>query len=171
MITSDTVDGWVRLGSKRIDDQLAAVERGTSLALGPRVGADDGGDANFRTRGGGVPQSRGVVPRRGRHALAVGAEDRALHPAGMAFEDGGLFAGVGVPQPRGFVVRRGHHALAIGAEGWADMNEKLRHLPTLNGTKVRPCHVAVICRFGSICRVRYNRAATSTRGFPWPMKS
>jgi hypothetical protein len=48
MITSDSVDGWVRLGSKRIDDQLAAVERGTfdfdSLAhlLGPRDGADDG---------------------------------------------------------------------------------------------------------------------------------
>jgi hypothetical protein len=50
MITSDTVDGWVRLGSSRIDDQLAAVKRGTSLALGPRVGADDGGDANYRTR-------------------------------------------------------------------------------------------------------------------------
>jgi hypothetical protein len=50
MIKSDTVDGWVRLGSKRIDDQLAAVERGTfdfnSLAhlLDPRVGAVDGGD-------------------------------------------------------------------------------------------------------------------------------
>jgi hypothetical protein len=50
MITSDSVDGWVRLGSKRIDDQLAAVERGTfdfdSLAhlLGPRDGGDDGGD-------------------------------------------------------------------------------------------------------------------------------
>jgi hypothetical protein len=50
MIKSASVDGWVRLGSKRIDDQLAAVERGTfdfdSLAhlLGPRDGADDGGD-------------------------------------------------------------------------------------------------------------------------------
>jgi hypothetical protein len=50
MIKTDAVDGWVRLGSKRIDDQLAAVERGTfdfdSLAhlLGPRDGADDGGD-------------------------------------------------------------------------------------------------------------------------------
>jgi hypothetical protein len=37
MIKSASVDGWVRLGSKRIDDQLAAVERGTCLALGPRV--------------------------------------------------------------------------------------------------------------------------------------
>ena len=50
MIKSDTVDGWVRLGSKRIADQLAAVERGTfdfdSLAhlLSARDGANDGGD-------------------------------------------------------------------------------------------------------------------------------
>jgi hypothetical protein len=40
MIKSASVDGWVRLGSKRIDDQLAAVERGTfdfdSLAHLPR---------------------------------------------------------------------------------------------------------------------------------------
>ena len=51
MIKSDTVDGWVRLGSKRIDDQLAAVERGTfdfdslaHLLAKPRDGGDDGGD-------------------------------------------------------------------------------------------------------------------------------
>jgi len=50
---------------------------------------------------------------------AIGAEGRALHPVGMSFEDGGLFAGVGVPQPRPVVVRPGHHALAIGAEGRA----------------------------------------------------
>ena len=42
-------DGWVRLGSRRIADQLAAVERGTfdfdspAHLLGPRDGADDGG--------------------------------------------------------------------------------------------------------------------------------
>jgi hypothetical protein len=50
MIKSDTVDGWVRLGSKRIADQLEAVRRGTfdfsSLAhlLDPHDGADDSGD-------------------------------------------------------------------------------------------------------------------------------
>jgi hypothetical protein len=51
MIKTDAVDGWVRLGSKRIDDQLAAVERGTfdfdslaHLLARPREGGDDGGD-------------------------------------------------------------------------------------------------------------------------------
>jgi hypothetical protein len=51
MIKTDAVDGWVRLGSKRIDDQLAAVERGTfdfdslaHLLAKPRDGGDDGGD-------------------------------------------------------------------------------------------------------------------------------
>ena len=51
MIKTDAVDGWVRLGSKRIDDQLAAVERGTfdfnslaHLLARPRDGGDDGGD-------------------------------------------------------------------------------------------------------------------------------
>jgi hypothetical protein len=50
MIKSDTVDGWVRLGSKRIADQLEAVRRGTfdfsllAHLLEPRDDAEDGGD-------------------------------------------------------------------------------------------------------------------------------
>jgi hypothetical protein len=72
-----------------------------------------------------LPDGRLASGSWGHHALAIGAEGRTQHRAGMACEDGGLFAGVGVPQPRGVVARRGHHALAIGAEGraqhWADM--------------------------------------------------
>jgi hypothetical protein len=50
MIKSDTVDGWVRLGSKRIADQLEAVRQGTfdfnslSHLISPNESADDGGD-------------------------------------------------------------------------------------------------------------------------------
>jgi hypothetical protein len=50
MIKSDTVDGWVRLGSKRIADQLEAVRQGTfdfsslSHLISPSDSADDGGD-------------------------------------------------------------------------------------------------------------------------------
>jgi hypothetical protein len=50
MIKSDTVNGWVRLGSKRIADQLESVKRGTfdfsSLIhlINPSDNEDDGGD-------------------------------------------------------------------------------------------------------------------------------
>jgi hypothetical protein len=50
MIKSDTVDGWVRLGSKRIAGQLEAVRQGTfdfdslSHLISPSESADDGGD-------------------------------------------------------------------------------------------------------------------------------
>jgi hypothetical protein len=50
MIKSDTVDGWVRLGSTRIADQLEAVRQGTfdynslSHLISPSESADDGGD-------------------------------------------------------------------------------------------------------------------------------
>jgi hypothetical protein len=50
MIKSATVDGWVRLGSKRIADQLEAVRQGTfdfnslSHLIGPSESADDGED-------------------------------------------------------------------------------------------------------------------------------
>jgi hypothetical protein len=50
MIKSATVDGWVRLGSKRIADQLEAVRQGTfdfnslSHLISPSESTDDGGD-------------------------------------------------------------------------------------------------------------------------------
>jgi len=63
-----------------------------------------------------APQTRRVVPRRGRHALAIGAEYRAPHVILMAFQDGDLNSRLGIPLTRRVVFRRGRHSAAIGAE-------------------------------------------------------
>ena len=63
-----------------------------------------------------IPDARRVVVRRGHDPPAIGAERRAQHTVGMAFQGGDLISRRRIPDARAVVERRGHDPSAIGAE-------------------------------------------------------
>ena len=72
--------------------------------------------AGDRLAGRRAPHPRGLVPARGDHACAVGAERGAYHLCLMHEGAGDRLAGRRVPHPRGLVIARGDYARAVGAE-------------------------------------------------------